>query len=300
MSSPPWGDGLTPDVDNGDQHDFAQLDRDLEDETEHAQYRPYSTGLGRWLSPDQYTGSYDFTNPQTFNRYSYANNAPANFVDPSGLDGGVRSNPLYCVIATIGTIVDLDWLLGGNSSFHGSLKTRPSTNLGWDGNFGESLGIPSTIPQGNLGLGMALDLPTQGCEFGSCGGGPGAFTNTAALGAPILPSWVFSVVSLLHIPYADPSDPNHRLFGTHYCGPGGGGSVGPGVDQLCAAHDACYNRENVGWLNNLNPFTSGAAMGGCDRLLCAALEGYQPTSSQERSGKDHIQQVFGCSYILKP
>ncbi len=175
MSSLPWGDGLTPDVDNGDQHDFAQLDRDLEDETEHAQYRQYSTGLGRWLSPDQYTGSYDFTNPQTFNRYSYANNDPANFVDPSGLEGKACSNPLLCVEIAVGAAIGLDWLFGGHPSFHGSLKTRPSTNLGWDGNFGESLGIPSTIPQGNLGLGMALDLPTQGCEFGACGGGPSSF-----------------------------------------------------------------------------------------------------------------------------
>jgi hypothetical protein len=38
--------------DNGDQHDFAGMDRDLEDNTEHAQFRQYSTNLGRWQSPD--------------------------------------------------------------------------------------------------------------------------------------------------------------------------------------------------------------------------------------------------------
>jgi RHS repeat-associated protein len=85
INSLPWADGHTPSGDNGDQHDFAQMERDLEDNTEHAQFRQYSTNLGRWQSPDLYLGSYDFTNPQSFNRYTYASNNPVSFTDPSGL-----------------------------------------------------------------------------------------------------------------------------------------------------------------------------------------------------------------------
>jgi hypothetical protein len=40
------------------------------------------------MSPDLYQGSYDPTNPQSFNRYAYALNNPANLLDPSGLDPG--------------------------------------------------------------------------------------------------------------------------------------------------------------------------------------------------------------------
>jgi RHS repeat-associated protein len=61
------------------------MERDLEDNSEHAQFRQFSTNLGRWLSPDAYMGSYDFSNPQSFNRYSYALNNPSSLIDPSGL-----------------------------------------------------------------------------------------------------------------------------------------------------------------------------------------------------------------------
>lgn len=51
----------------------------------HAQFRDYDSALGRWLSPNSYLGSYDWTNPQTFNRFTYAMNNPLGSIDPSGL-----------------------------------------------------------------------------------------------------------------------------------------------------------------------------------------------------------------------
>jgi RHS repeat-associated protein len=93
IDSLPWADGHTPSGDNGDQHDFALMDRDLEDNTEHAQFRQYSTNLGRWQSPDLYLGSYDLTNPQSFNRYTYALNNPSSLIDPSGLDPTCGTDP---------------------------------------------------------------------------------------------------------------------------------------------------------------------------------------------------------------
>ncbi len=38
------------------------------------------------LTFGDYDGSYNLTDPQSFNRYSYPQNDPVNFVDPSGLD----------------------------------------------------------------------------------------------------------------------------------------------------------------------------------------------------------------------
>ncbi|MGQ0540940.1 MAG: RHS repeat domain-containing protein [Blastocatellia bacterium] len=52
---------------------------------QHTWFRKLETQAGRWSSPDPYKGSMNLSNPQSFNRYSYVENQPTNFVDPSGL-----------------------------------------------------------------------------------------------------------------------------------------------------------------------------------------------------------------------
>ena len=47
--------------------------------------RRYNRWHSRFDQPDRYDGSYDSSNPQSFNRYAYVHNDPVNFVDPSGL-----------------------------------------------------------------------------------------------------------------------------------------------------------------------------------------------------------------------
>ncbi|HXF85137.1 MAG TPA: RHS repeat-associated core domain-containing protein, partial [Anaerolineales bacterium] len=48
----------------------------------HYQARFYSPSLGRFLSADTIVPSY--ANPQSLNRYAYANNNPLYYTDPSG------------------------------------------------------------------------------------------------------------------------------------------------------------------------------------------------------------------------
>jgi RHS repeat-associated protein len=88
FTSLPYGDAQAASGANGDAYHFAMLDSDTESGTDHAQFRQYSSTQGRWLSPDPYSGSYDFANPQSLNRYSHALNNPLSYVDPTGL---------YCV-----------------------------------------------------------------------------------------------------------------------------------------------------------------------------------------------------------
>lgn len=51
----------------------------------HTWFRKNENRAGRWTSPDPYNGSASVGDPQSFNRYSYVGNQPANFIDPSGL-----------------------------------------------------------------------------------------------------------------------------------------------------------------------------------------------------------------------
>jgi RHS repeat-associated protein len=63
---------------------FTSYDRDANG-TDEAMFRRYNRKHSRFDQPDPSDGSYDLSNPQSFNRYAYVQNDPVNFVDPNGL-----------------------------------------------------------------------------------------------------------------------------------------------------------------------------------------------------------------------
>lgn len=89
----PWGGETEPKWNTGAERQprrFTSYERDevstlAAHNGDDAQQRRYQAAWARYSQPDPYEGSYDLTNPQSFNRYSYTNNDPVNFVDPSGL-----------------------------------------------------------------------------------------------------------------------------------------------------------------------------------------------------------------------
>jgi len=84
----PFGDGYShTGTDDNAQH-FALLERDGESDTQQATFRKYSSTQGRWLSPDPVNTTYNYANPQSFNRYTYAGNNPLSFIDPDGTSEG--------------------------------------------------------------------------------------------------------------------------------------------------------------------------------------------------------------------
>jgi RHS repeat-associated protein len=170
---------------------FTGLEFDTFTGLDHATARQYHPNQGRWISPDPYSGSYHWANPQSLNRYGYVTNRAMTFTDPEGLDGdnpigtpgtvggclgaaiSGGENPIFDIQCGVGL---LSYLFGGSGpSFHGTLKPRPGTGRQpWDDTFG--------IPYGGLqnGIGQALGLPSGGCEFGACGGGSLGFEQGQA------------------------------------------------------------------------------------------------------------------------
>jgi len=73
-------------------HKYTSYERDG-NASDEAMFRRFNRYHSRFDQPDPYEGSYDATDPQSFNRYAYTQNDPANFFDPSGLSScGVKPN----------------------------------------------------------------------------------------------------------------------------------------------------------------------------------------------------------------
>jgi RHS repeat-associated protein len=92
-----------------------------------ALFRQYASTQGRWLSPDPYHGSYDLTDPQSLNRYTYVMGRPLSAADSDGLflnglgDGGDDGG------GGLGWLLGLFGLSGGGGGGHQRDHHRATT-----------------------------------------------------------------------------------------------------------------------------------------------------------------------------
>ncbi|MEK6410972.1 MAG: RHS repeat-associated core domain-containing protein, partial [Acidobacteriota bacterium] len=68
-----------------EKHHFTSYERDGEAGTDYAVNRGYSLNVGRFQQADPYKASGYLVDPQSWNRYSYAQSDPVNFTDATGL-----------------------------------------------------------------------------------------------------------------------------------------------------------------------------------------------------------------------
>jgi len=122
---------------------YALTERDEASGLDHTWFRKNESRAGRWTSPDPYNGSIDIGNPQSLNRYSYVENQPANYADPSGLMM-LPQSPDGCVIVAKYFFSDGQYDSTGYFLVcSGSSTTKPGTNPGE-----ETAGGGGPIPPG--------------------------------------------------------------------------------------------------------------------------------------------------------
>ena len=138
----PFGQEQNPTTDPN-HYKFTGQERDSESNLDYFKARHFNFTTGQFMSPDPYDGSFDASNPQSFNRYSYVLNSPLNLIDPSGLQGvdpchgdptGCGSGSDGCGVICAGVTLGIGALVGEIASlfdhpaFHGSLQPRPNAN----------------------------------------------------------------------------------------------------------------------------------------------------------------------------
>jgi len=258
-------------------------------------------------------GSMDLTNPQSLNRYAYVNSNPLNAIDPDGLDpfnegdmwhtnfcGGdpilcalfAGSAHEFCVFIGLCSSGSSPSSSGGGgaagSSTASTTQTTPNVNpSGAPPLSGETLGIPNSIPFRIPSILQTLGLVPidPACEFGPC-----SFMDGNTLARKYHCTFFGGVC---YHNYYDPYP--LRLFGRHWCGPGGAGpTLGP-IDEACMAHDACYGRNNFTWSSNFDRTLSPDQvnkLAACNQQLCNAVAAHD-----NQAGATRIRMYFTLAPI---
>ncbi len=301
-SSLPFGENLncTQSIDGPTEHHFTGKERDAESGNDYFGARYYNSNMGRFLSPDPQGNSYaDYSNPQTWNMYSYVLNNPLSFVDPTGLycdysdhddpqsgfdpsQFDYHSNSDECKTAG-GQWVDDAYTHGGfddagrpdyavATNTQASNSPQPTVDDAWQD-------LQTTIPGIEVDVTnwiLSTYLPSQ------LGGRTNSFSG---------------------------QDP-FRLFGTHHCGPGGAGATVGALDAACKVHDACYAAAPGGGISPANnydpsqPMTSAQAAQAkqCNQALYDAARGHPdvPGSKAVQWWTVNGSNLPGGAYILYP
>src|SRR3989442_872619 len=160
----------------------------------------YSSGEGRWLSPDPIGG--DISNPQSLNRYAYVLNNPTSLIDPLGLQwitsGANPADPCNDFQFAISHAQCPRIPSPGVWCVGGYCPPFPPGGGGGGGGGGGSGGGGAGGGGGRGGTppGGNAAPPDAGCEFGGCGGAaPGSEFQDGTAAAGLSTPWIIRVTS---------------------------------------------------------------------------------------------------------
>jgi RHS repeat-associated protein len=307
----------------GDIFGFTGLESDsVETGLNYAGARYYTPAAGRWLSPDPDSSSYDWSNPQSLNRYAYVNNNPLGFRDPSGQSGECMAEVAAALGvapategASVGVVVGdciadaiitalmkyLQDLLEGqldNDRNADILRTtpRPTASGGfWD----ENLGLPAGLNPHPPGLAALLGLPSgDDCDFGACGVGGSSFlegqTSSPQSQFPQVPDavWVWAATQT--------TKAHGKWTYGNWCGYGGAGIPIDDVDAACMMHDYCYDTNHVSAAEGESGVLSGltaSVLQQCNQLLCNAVNHSYGWNDEDQNAQEILSYFSHWSQL---
>jgi len=171
----PFGEGYGTYF-HGGVNDFTGQTQDVVSGIYDFTFRQYSPVQGRWQTPDPSgISAVDITNPQTWNRYEYANNNPLSNIDPLGLDiddcNADFSDCPWWDWPWSGTAIPCWYCFGrGQPPSNQPPMQQPSNQppMQQPINFpNETLGLPNGFPTNPWGIWGAI-IPTADCGAITC------------------------------------------------------------------------------------------------------------------------------------
>lgn len=267
----PYGEVLSSNT--SDSFSYAGLTQDTEYGGDAATFRNYTTEQLRWTRPDPYDGSYDMSNPQSFNRYVYAMNNPLNNIDPTGLQDENGNpfpfdNPFLPADATWGTSYAVDSFQVSNSlanslMFSGTLQSR----MTWSYTYSLPGVQPYQLVNEVYEIDYDLDLMWMQSAWNiGTGAGAATATNNSPKNGSFPWGWPFNGNML---PLKPGTQDNKCTTGPLE----GSMDRNPAVLSCCQAHDNCYaaNQCNAtSWIPNPLPW---GACNVCNAKAAACITG---------------------------
>jgi RHS repeat-associated protein len=248
---------------------YAGLERDSAAGLDNAVYRSYTSAFGRWTTPDPYDGSYDWSNPQSLNRYAYVNGRPMRFTDPSG------QMPIPCPSGLPSSGVDP--------------VTGLSVLMAYACDDGFSAITPGAI--GAIGAsGWLADVAAIAGPIGELAAIGYDIYSMFSGGKPQFKGNVKASQNGKNVP----NTPNNGAGQTpvhgpwtygKWCGPGGSGIPTDPTDAACMAHDLNYDQGGYTAGSNFQGYN--AQLQNYNQLLCNAV----------RARRNSLTESLGHSWL---
>ena len=213
-------------------------ERDAESGLDNFGARYLGSSMGRFMSPDPgWFFATHLANPQSWNLYSYVLNNPLSNIDPDGYDC------VYLNAAGTGAeSVDPDSNGANKADCTGDGKNNKGTGGFWVD--GTATQLTTYTNSNDVGLSGQKDDGTLTSSIYGQNPVDKQDPDMNTFGQQGWQGYVPPGFKMTSDPYPT------RLFGTHWCGSGGGGVPTNALDAGCKAHDQCFDAAGISAASN--------------------------------------------------